>query len=278
MTEIYTRLSRIQKGLKAPKEENKNVMYKSRSAEQILESAKEQLQDGEYILLRDDIEVKGDRYYLSAIAVFGFGKDTVESKGYAREEESSKVMQAPQLTGSSSSYARKYALGGLFAIDDSKDDPDKNKHEERPVKPKNWKSVQTDIANKMNMAKSETELDAIMEEHDADIQAMPDDFSGFISDLYDGIKERGDYSGKKRVKFASVKDAEAAEEKMRAKALTFTNLDEIKAWLVTIEPYLAELDRVLSADKYKDENGKSPREQLERDINFHVQTLYAQQG
>lgn len=131
---IYARLHRIQVGLKAPKEKNQNVAYKSRSAEQILEAAKELLEDGEYITCQDEIELVGARFYVKAQAEFGFEGSAVIRTGYAREPEESRLMQPPQLTGSSSSYARKYALGGLFAIDDSTDDPDKTQEEKAPRK------------------------------------------------------------------------------------------------------------------------------------------------
>lgn len=142
MTEHITqRLSRIQKALKAPKEANKNVAYKSRSAEQILEAAKEHLMDGEVIRCTDEIIMLGDRFYVKATAELWFGAEYIPANGYAREDEQGPLssqgkplMQPPQVTGASSSYARKYALGGLFAIDDSKDDPDKN--EEAHTAPK----------------------------------------------------------------------------------------------------------------------------------------------
>lgn len=138
MTSITARLSRIQKALKAPKEANKNVQYKSRSAEQILEAAKEHLQDGEVIICFDRIENIGNRFYVHATSQFRFGEEIIEGYGLAREPEEQKGIGPAQVTGASSSYARKYSLQGLLALDDSKDDPDKNKHEE-PVKI-NWKS------------------------------------------------------------------------------------------------------------------------------------------
>lgn len=132
---VYASLHRIQTLLKAPKQANKNVAFKSRSAEQILDAVKEFLEDGEVILLNDEIVSIGNRFYVKSIASLCLDKECVSSTAFAREPEESKVMQPPQLTGSSSSYARKYALGGLFAIDDSKDDPDQNAHPDEKVKP-----------------------------------------------------------------------------------------------------------------------------------------------
>jgi len=133
-TTLTERLSRLQKQLKAPKEANKGVSYKSRSAEQILEAAKENLLDGEYITCTDEVQFIGARYYVKATATFGFGTDTVSCNGWAHEEAGSGPIKGAQLTGACSSYARKYALGGLTALDDSTDDPDKQPEGKAPVK------------------------------------------------------------------------------------------------------------------------------------------------
>ena len=133
---VYASLHRIQKELKAPKQTNKNVSFKSRSAEQILDAVKEFLAEGEVIILNDEIVHIGDRYYVKAVASLCLGSECVSSTAFAREQEESKMMQPPQITGASSSYARKYALGGLLAIDDSKDDPDQNAHPVDDVKKK----------------------------------------------------------------------------------------------------------------------------------------------
>ena len=133
---VYASLHRIQKELKAPKQTNKNISFKSRSAEQILDAAKEFLAEGEVIILNDEIVHIGDRYYVKAVASLCLGSECVSSTAFAREQEESKMMQPPQITGASSSYARKYALGGLLAIDDSKDDPDQNAHPVDDVKKK----------------------------------------------------------------------------------------------------------------------------------------------
>lgn len=136
---VYASLHRIQKALKAPKEKNANVSYKSRSAEQILEAAKEFLGDGEVIILNDEIVNIGNRFYVKATAQLWLDEKCVSSVAFAREPDEilsnsgKPMMQVSQVTGASSSYARKYALGGLLAIDDSKDDQDKN---EQPVEEK----------------------------------------------------------------------------------------------------------------------------------------------
>ena len=127
-------LSAIQNELKVPKTEyNSFGKYNYRTAEGILEAVKPLLQKyGMYLLLTDEIIEKGNRYYIESTTRLYHEKDLVAfAKGFAREEETKKGMDAAQITGSASSYARKYALCGLFAIADS-DDPDKTKDNDMP--------------------------------------------------------------------------------------------------------------------------------------------------
>ena len=114
----------IQSGLKAPKSQyNKFGGYKYRKAEDILEAVKPLLaQQGCTLVLADDIKAVGDRIYVKAVATLKNGAgETETSVGWAREEDTKKGMDGSQITGASSSYARKYALNGLFAIDDNAD-------------------------------------------------------------------------------------------------------------------------------------------------------------
>ena len=122
MIELIKALSRVQKALHAPKD-NKNSFgnYNYRSCEDILTAVKPLLEDDELVTLDDDIVLIGDRYYIKAIATFYKGDKTKSVNGLAREDLSKKGMDLAQLTGSCSSYARKYALGGLLAIDNEKD-------------------------------------------------------------------------------------------------------------------------------------------------------------
>lgn len=112
----------IQSELKAPKN-HKAEKYMYRSAEDILEAVKPFLKKHGCILtLTDDIEEVGSRVYVKATATLvNSDGQIIQTSAYAREEESSKFMSQAQLTGSSSSYARKYALNGLFCLDDAKD-------------------------------------------------------------------------------------------------------------------------------------------------------------
>jgi len=135
-------LARIQRALKAPKGQyNTFGGYSYRSCEDILEAVKPLLQNCT-LLLSDDIIVIGDRYYLKATAKFIDG-DTLEEtsvSAFAREPIAKKGMDESQITGTASSYARKYALNGLFLIDDTKDaDHESNYEGEKkaaPSKPK----------------------------------------------------------------------------------------------------------------------------------------------
>lgn len=120
---IYSELSRIQKELKAPKSQyNSFGKYHYRSCEDILEGLKAVQKDCA-VILNDSIEVIGDRLYVKATATLCHPEaETVASAtAYAREPVSKKGMDESQITGAASSYARKYALSALFAIDDNKD-------------------------------------------------------------------------------------------------------------------------------------------------------------
>lgn len=121
----------IQNELKVPKNQ-KNTFgnYNYRSCEDILEAVKPLLFKHNCLLnISDDIVLIGERIYVKATAslMFSDGKH-VSSCGFARESETKKGMDDAQITGSASSYARKYALNGLFAIDDTKDSDSTNTH------------------------------------------------------------------------------------------------------------------------------------------------------
>ena len=118
-----SKLQEIQHRLKAPKGQyNSFGKYKFRSCEDILEAVKPILNEvGCTLTLSDEIILIGDRFYVKATAQLR-GADTNEvAVAYAREEDEKKGMDGSQITGTASSYARKYALNGLFCIDDTKD-------------------------------------------------------------------------------------------------------------------------------------------------------------
>lgn len=121
---IHDKLRAIQKELKAPKgQRNTFGNYNYRSCEDILEAVKPLAHaQGCIVTLSDTIVEVGGRIYVKATATITDGDGTVSTDAYARESEEKKGMDSAQITGSSSSYARKYALNGLFCIDDTKDD------------------------------------------------------------------------------------------------------------------------------------------------------------
>ena len=113
----------IQHKLKAPKGQyNSFGQYKYRSCEDILEGVKPLLKEYNLLLIiNDEIVQIGERYYVKATAKITDGRESVSATAYAREPLEKKGADASQITGASSSYARKYALNGLLCIDDTKD-------------------------------------------------------------------------------------------------------------------------------------------------------------
>ncbi len=129
-------LSRIQRELKAPKSQyNSFGKYNYRSCEDILEAVKPLLR-GAVITISDKVVEVGSRVYVQATATFYDGVFKHSVSAYAREPEDRKGMDDSQITGATSSYARKYALNGLLLIDDNKDaDTDEHKKQTAPEKP-----------------------------------------------------------------------------------------------------------------------------------------------
>ena len=129
---IYEKLSKVQTELKAPKNQfNGFGKYKYRNCEDILEAVKPLLAKNKLtMIISDEIEHIGERFYIkSTIELFDVEtSETITTSKFAREEEIKKGMDASQLTGSTSSYATKYALNGLFLIDDTKDADATNNH------------------------------------------------------------------------------------------------------------------------------------------------------
>ncbi|WP_299996940.1 ERF family protein [uncultured Cedecea sp.] len=129
--EFYAKLAEIQRTLNAPKNQfNSFGKYKYRSCEDILEGVKPLL-GGLFLSISDEVVLIGNRHYVKATARITDGESTHEATALAREEESKKGMDSAQVTGATSSYARKYCLNGLFGIDDSKDaDTDEHKNQQ----------------------------------------------------------------------------------------------------------------------------------------------------
>ena len=135
---VYEKLMAVQTKLRAPKGQyNSFGRYSYRSCEDILEALKPLLAEvGAIVNISDEVKLIGDRFYVEATAMFLDCEtgDSVVARASAREDETKKGMDLAQVTGSVSSYARKYALNGLFAIDDNKDSDATNTHN-KDIKP-----------------------------------------------------------------------------------------------------------------------------------------------
>lgn len=152
MGETAKRLTLIQNELNAPKNLfNSYGKYKYRNFESICEAVKPLLKKYDCTLfVEDTIEQIGERYYIKATVTFGYADEGViiKASAYARESLDKKGMDDSQITGTASSYARKYAMNGLFLIDDTKD-PDTNEyHEQTNVTPVQLKALQNTITKK----------------------------------------------------------------------------------------------------------------------------------
>lgn len=151
---IYEKLTLIQNELKAPKNSyNSFGKYKYRSCEDILEGLKPVLKKNKATLfISDSIEMIGERVYVKAEATLIDCENQAEcisNTAYARESDDKKGMDASQVTGATSSYARKYALNGLFLIDDTKD-ADTDEYQNQQNKPsKNSKKSEEQLNKKM---------------------------------------------------------------------------------------------------------------------------------
>ena len=136
----------IQSELKAPKSQfNKFGGYKYRKAEDILEAVKPLLAKQKCtLIITDDVVLIGNRIYVKATATIKNEKGECETTtGWAREEETKKGMDGSQITGASSSYARKYALNGLFAIDDNADSDTTNDGQQQTAQQQTQATQQT---------------------------------------------------------------------------------------------------------------------------------------
>ena len=154
---IYEKLLNIQTELKAPKGQyNSFGKYKYRSCEDILEAVKPICAKNKAtLILSDSLENIGDRYYIKATATLidVESGENLENTAYAREEAEKKGMDGSQITGTASSYARKYALNGLFNIDDTKD-ADTDEYA------KQSKSIDESVKNEFQVAEKVTDLEA----------------------------------------------------------------------------------------------------------------------
>lgn len=149
---IHKKLINIQSELKVPKGQfNKFGNYKFRNCEDILEAVKPLCKkNNAVVIVNDEIQQIGERFYVKATVTFIDieSGENIQNTAYAREENEKKGMDGSQLTGTASSYARKYALNGLFCIDDTKDADTTTveEHEEQE------KVISEKLANGLNKA------------------------------------------------------------------------------------------------------------------------------
>lgn len=165
---FYQSLIEVQSELRAPKNQrNDYAGYRYRSCEDILEAVKPLLiARGLLLSLQDEIVQVGSRYYVRATASVTDGEKTASASAYAREAEVKKGNDEAQITGAASSYARKYALNGLFCIDDVKDPDATNKGDASPRK------AQSPAAPPTPPADLDQAVDAAMQA--ADIASLTD--------------------------------------------------------------------------------------------------------
>ena len=171
---IYASLMAVQAELKAPKNQHNSFgKYDYRSAEDIVEAVKPLLKkNGLFLTMSDDIVLIGDRYYIKATVkvVDIVTGESVQTSALAREAAQKKGMDESQVTGTASSYARKYALNGLFAIDDTKDaDTDQYRYAQNAqngaggtqnAKPNNYTKAHAKASQNEEMAKAKRQLKA----------------------------------------------------------------------------------------------------------------------
>lgn len=205
---MIEKLSRIQAELKAPKSQRNNFgNYNYRSCEDILEAVKPLLsREGLVLTITDSIEMVGNRYYVKATATVTDGEKSISTTAYAREADGRKGMDESQVTGSSSSYARKYALNGLFCIDDTKDADTmdntekpkaapKAKAKEEPKAPRKVDRLRTIAAAAKEIGVTNDDIKEVMRRHynksasseltDSEAAEMEKNFVAWVAEVKD---------------------------------------------------------------------------------------------
>lgn len=173
---LHEKLLAIQTKLKAPKGQyNSFGKYSYRSAEDILEAVKPlNAEQGLLLTITDEIKEVGGRIYVVATATVSDGTDELKVSAFAREPENKKGMDESQITGATSSYARKYALNGLYAIDDNKDaDTDEHKQQQdNATKKQPGQKQQQKQQQQQAKEPTEQELHEIVEKYARNIEAL----------------------------------------------------------------------------------------------------------
>ena len=217
--EFFEKLVAIQSDLKAPKgQKNTFGGYKYRSCEDILEAVKPLLaREGLVLNISDEVLQIGDRIYVKAKATITDGQNFQTSTAYAREAETKKGMDPAQVTGTSSSYARKYALNGLFCIDDTKD-PDTDEYTKR-TSGKKEKETEISFGNA-----SAEDKDLPFDVGDSEPQGEPIELLGLRSLMkQDGITEEQ--------VLAAFKGKYSAIENIETQVISSTLLDHWESFI-----------------------------------------------
>lgn len=172
---INEALMEIQQKLKAPKNKDSKdkygkTRYSYRSCEDILEAVKPLLKETGCILtISDEIINIGTRFYVKATATLRKGDESISTSAMAREDQEAQLMSTAQLTGASSSYARKYALNGLLCIDDNKDADDIASEQGQPQqRPQSQAKAQAQIP----VCKNEKDLVNVLSQHNVNQQSF----------------------------------------------------------------------------------------------------------
>ena len=178
MTKVRQVLADIQSKLNAPKNKNNDFGgYKYRNAEGIIAAYKGLAIADATLTMSDAVAVVGDQIFLTATATLTVDGDSVSTTGCAMHSITKKGMDAAQISGSASSYARKYALSGLFAIDDSVDDPDgKDNRQQAEEKPQTDAQIRDGM--KQYLSNQRTKAELLNAKKDANFKAA-----------YDGLNE-----------------------------------------------------------------------------------------
>ena len=170
---LHEKLLAIQTKLKAPKGQyNKFGNFNYRSAEDILEAVKPlNAEQGVLLTITDEIKEIGGRVYVVATATVSDGTDELKVSAFAREPENKKGMDESQITGATSSYARKYALNGLYAIDDNKD-ADTDEHKQQQDNASKKQPGQKQQQKQQEQGFTEQELHELVEKYVRNIEAL----------------------------------------------------------------------------------------------------------
>lgn len=200
---LIEKVCEIQTGLKAPKNQyNSFGEYRYRSCEDILEAVKPMLKDRNLVLtISDDVVQVGERYYVKATATITDGVNSISNSAFAREMLEKKKMDDSQITGATSSYARKYALNGLFCIDDTKDADALPPDEKLTEKDKGVDELKNQI--KSEKAKATRELNKQVAEYNKSDTGLEERYKG----IYAVVKKMKDINpyGRDKILMEKVK-------------------------------------------------------------------------